>query len=84
MSQTLMFQIRGVSIASQCVAVPDVPNWGGCVNCGHPRSTQVLTHGASSLISVTLSHAMSSPSRSGSGSVSIMASVASGTGAVDR
>ena len=36
-SQTLMFQIRGVSIASQCVAVPDVPNWGGCVNCGRPR-----------------------------------------------
>ena len=31
-----MFQIRGVLIASQCVAVPDVPNWGGCVNCGHP------------------------------------------------
>ena len=35
-SQTLMFQIRGVSIENQCVAVPDVPNWGGCVNCGCP------------------------------------------------
>ena len=37
-SQTLMFQIRGVSMASQCVAIPDIPNWGGCVNCGCPRS----------------------------------------------
>ena len=26
-----MFQIRGVSIVNQCVTVPDVPNWGGCV-----------------------------------------------------
>ena len=30
-SQTLMFQIRGVSIENQCVAVPDVPNQG-CVD----------------------------------------------------
>ena len=32
-----MFQIGCVLIVSRCVAVPDIPNQGGCVNCGHPH-----------------------------------------------
>jgi hypothetical protein len=43
------------------------------------RSTHVLTHCASSSISVKLSHAISSGSTSASGSVSIIGTVASGT-----
>ena len=37
-----MLQIRGVLIVSQCVAVPDIPNWGGCVNCGCPRIYDII------------------------------------------
>ena len=45
-------------------------------------STHMLTHGASSLISVMLSHTKSSPVRSALGSVSITGPVASGTGGI--
>ena len=49
-----MFQIRGVSMASQCVAVPDVLNWGGCVNCGHPQTILNIT--SISITTVILLH----------------------------